>query len=155
MSSDRNFIMFLGSLPTKDRNFYLLMQSYQYNLIKCGKYDPDTQKEAIRIVTDFFEPEISRFSSFTFKKYSCKKLYNHKTTDNNSETTNNNSKISTREKSSILPITLIDEQLDEKLGGWASSFSDSDDLIDKSNSSDNEENEIIHTMLTESDKYKI
>jgi hypothetical protein len=121
-------IRFLKSLPQKQRNFYLLMNAYNLTLNELGdRYpdnDNDSKQEGVKLISEFFETEISRLL-----ETSSSPFYESQTTRNEKAEKSIPDKLNIIDQMNA--VNLADDEFDEKLGKWASSFSDSDDETNK------------------------
>lgn len=138
MSAEVTFLRFLNKLSTRDRKLYILLESYRNSLIKFNDANEVSQFEASSLFSDFFESEISKLleSSILYPIYESHR--NDKAERSVSVKKSLINKPDKLETSRFLiqnpsrdfklsVIRDIDKQFDEKLGEWASSFSDSED----------------------------
>ena len=63
MSSDLVIINLLNRLPTRDRDLYLLIQSYYNHLSKFDNSDQIVIAEAHRLLSEMYEPKIESLVS--------------------------------------------------------------------------------------------
>lgn len=108
MSSEIAFFRFLKSLPRKERNLYLWLNCYREQLSKSDNLEAELRNEMQSLLKELFETEIkpsednliSEIKPKSSPKPAAKVRYPH--------------------------IDKAERELDEKLGSWASSFSDDD-----------------------------
>jgi len=138
-----SMIQFLKKLPQRERNFYLLMNSYNLHLNNLSHCNNETQQEGSKLLSEFFESEILKLVVNEVQSTPAPFYENHITIDEKAEK-------STSEINKFKIVNLADKEFNEKLGEWASSFSNSDDENDTnekrlanesdlSSSSDNEQ----------------
>lgn len=122
MSAEVTFLRFLKKLSPRDRKLYILLESYRNSLTKFNNANDVSQVEAASLFSEFFESEISKLleSSIQYPIYES-----HRNDKAERSVSVKKSVINKPDKLSV--IRDIDKQFDEKLGEWASSFSDSED----------------------------
>ena len=121
MADEMNFLKFIKTLPSKDRSFYLMMQVYKRDLSKSR--DVDTSN----VISSIYEEEINNILGLNIRK-EIPSLPDQVINEDNTIRQTHLIRMSdvikheNRENS----INRLDNLFDEKLGEWASSFSDGD-----------------------------
>lgn len=122
----------LKTLPAKERNFYFMMQAYEHALTNLNNYNDKERVEPSKLISEFFINEITRILS-------------HKSPVYNSQDTQNDhaEKSETVDKIQVIEvmqaIKATDSHFDDKLGQWASSFSNESESDFSSSSSSSED----------------
>ena len=131
MSADIKMIQFLKKLPSRERNFYLLMRSYDRALFQCKRYDVNAQSEAVETVAEFFEGQIDQLlgKSVSSPIYDIPRPRDEKAEKSIIEDTPPKDVLTAFHDQKLAAIRSIDKGFDDKLGAWASSFSKSGDEI--------------------------
>lgn len=111
MAVELDILDFVKTLPMRDQEMYFLVQAYRNYLFKFADAPEDIRWKARSIVSKFYEDEVNRITG------------QNQNNQNIQNISNQNMQI----KNTISTLTLIDNELDEKFGPWASSFSVSDD----------------------------
>lgn len=105
MASELQFFRFLSTLPSHERNLYIWLDYYRQCLAHGDNLAISKQSELYSILDNIFMPEINKLAKHT-----------HAT------------KTAPRTDSRLIG---IDTEIDEKLGDWASSFSDTDESLEE------------------------
>jgi hypothetical protein len=112
MSADTVIHKFLKTLSTRDRHFFIVMETYKQSLVKLQDHD-----EYNSIISNMFEPLILKLLSYNDK--SSHENYGGKQIQDED--------VEKSIKKKLKAVKQTDHEFDEKLGDWASSFSKSGD----------------------------
>lgn len=114
MSTEVTFLRFLKKLSYRDRKLYILLESYRSALTKYNDADELLQTEASSLLSAFFETEIYKLLESSVNP----PIYESHRNDRAERS------VSLKKPDKLSLIRDIDKQFDEKIGEWASSFSD-------------------------------
>lgn len=98
MAAQLTFFQYLSTLPNNERNLYIWLDAYKQTLKQGESLNDEKRDELYSILNDIFTPEIDKL---TIRK-SAQQQHSPKVD---------------------VMFNKIDADIDEKLGGWASSFS--------------------------------
>lgn len=145
MSSEHDFISFLGELSEHEQIMFLLIDSFRTTYLKYS-----IASEATR---ELILPKLKMTFKYVLDKMNEIPVYKDSTHNEHAEQSISKPVI---ERPKFIdapdPFAKLDAKLDEKLGDWASSFSndsDSDDAVsNRANDADSDKEELAQGSIT-------